>query len=128
MAQSCYILYVAMMVVPIINCANHGPGVKFSHATGVDSLHRLTMGKHQYLQKASWRFLIKLHTQHHWAVEKVAYCFWTDRTGTLVAMATYSFKWKTQGPWLTMANGPLHKLPIPVVKFGRQLADLDQII
>ena len=30
-------------------------------------------------------------TQRHWAVGKVAYCFWSDRTGTLVAMATYMF-------------------------------------
>ena len=28
-----------------INCASHAPGVKFGHAPGVDSLHRLTMGK-----------------------------------------------------------------------------------
>ena len=32
-------------MVLYINCANHAPGVKFGHAPGVDSLHRLTMGK-----------------------------------------------------------------------------------
>ena len=29
------------LVVPIIKCANHAPGVKFGHAPGVNSLHRL---------------------------------------------------------------------------------------
>ena len=33
------------LMVIYINCANHVPGVKFGHAPGVDSLHRLTMGK-----------------------------------------------------------------------------------
>ena len=28
-----------------INCASHAPGIKFGHAPGVDSLHRLTMGE-----------------------------------------------------------------------------------
>ena len=32
-------------MVLYINCASHAPGVKFGHAPGVDSLHRLTMGK-----------------------------------------------------------------------------------
>ena len=32
-------------MVLYINCAIHAPGVKFGHAPGVDSLHRLTMGK-----------------------------------------------------------------------------------
>ena len=32
-------------MVLYINCANHAPGVKFGQAPGVDSLHRLTMGK-----------------------------------------------------------------------------------
>ena len=56
---------------------------------GVDSLHRLTMGKlsNINISKASWQILFKLHTQCHWAVKKVAYCFWADQTGTLVAMA-----------------------------------------
>ena len=59
-----------------INCANHAPGVKVGHAPGFDSLHRLTMGKHSNINifKASWRILIKLQTQHHLALEKVAYC------------------------------------------------------
>ena len=39
--------------------------------------------KIQY-SKASRQILIKLHTQHHWAVGKVAYCFWADQTGTLI--------------------------------------------
>ena len=83
------------LVVPTINCANHGPGVIFDHATGVDNLHRLTMGKYSNINlnisKARSRIWIKLHTQHHWSVEKVAYCFWTDQTGSLVAMTTYTF-------------------------------------
>ena len=33
------------LMVLYINCAIHAPGVKFGHAPGVDSLHRLTMGK-----------------------------------------------------------------------------------
>ena len=36
------------------------------------------------ISRASRQILIKLHTQHHWAVGKVAYRFWADRTGTLV--------------------------------------------
>ena len=32
------------LMVLYINCASHAPGVKFGHAPGVDSLHRLTMG------------------------------------------------------------------------------------
>ena len=31
------------------------------------------------ISKASRQILIKLHTQHHWAEGKVAFCFWTDR-------------------------------------------------
>ena len=33
------------LVVPIINCAIHAPGVKFGQAPEVDSLNRLAMGK-----------------------------------------------------------------------------------
>ena len=33
------------LMVLYINCASHAPGVKFGHPPGVDSLHRLTMGK-----------------------------------------------------------------------------------
>ena len=33
------------LMVLYINCASHAPGVKFGHAPGLDSLHRLTMGK-----------------------------------------------------------------------------------
>ena len=33
------------LMVLYINCAIHAPGVKFGHAPGVNSLHRLTMGK-----------------------------------------------------------------------------------
>ena len=33
------------LIVLYINCAIHAPGVKFGQAPGVDSLHRLTMGK-----------------------------------------------------------------------------------
>ena len=32
-------------MVLYVNCDIHAPGVKFGHAPGVDSLHRLTMGK-----------------------------------------------------------------------------------
>ena len=34
-------------MVLYINYAIHAPGVKFDHAPGVDSLHRLTMGKNK---------------------------------------------------------------------------------
>ena len=33
------------LMVLYINCAIHAPGVKFGHAPGVDSFHRLTIGK-----------------------------------------------------------------------------------
>ena len=33
------------LMVLYINCASHAPEVKFGHAPGVDSSHRLTMGK-----------------------------------------------------------------------------------
>ena len=33
------------LMVLYINCGSHAPGVKFGHAPGVDSIHRLTMGK-----------------------------------------------------------------------------------
>ena len=33
------------LMVLYINCASHAPGVKFGHAPGVDSFHRLTTGK-----------------------------------------------------------------------------------
>ena len=33
------------LMVLYINCVSHAPGVKFGHAPGVDSLHRLTIGK-----------------------------------------------------------------------------------
>ena len=33
------------LMVLYINCASHAPGVKFGHAPGVDSFHRLTIGK-----------------------------------------------------------------------------------
>ena len=48
----------------------------------------IIIGKHSNIgiSKASWRILIKFHTQHYLAVRKVAYCFGADRTGTLVAM------------------------------------------
>ena len=61
---------------------------------GVDSLHRHTMGKHSNINisKVSKRILIKLNKKkYHLAVGKVAYCFGADRTGTLVAMTTYTF-------------------------------------
>ena len=33
------------LMVLYINCASHAPGVKFGHVPGVDSFHRLTIGK-----------------------------------------------------------------------------------
>ena len=33
------------LMVLYINCASHAAGVKFGHAPGVDSFHRLTIGK-----------------------------------------------------------------------------------
>ena len=33
------------LMVLYINCASHAPGAKFGHAPGLDSLHRLTIGK-----------------------------------------------------------------------------------
>ena len=59
------------------NCANHAPVAKFGHAPGINSLYRLTIGKHSNINtsKASRWILIKLSTQHHWAVEKIVYCW-----------------------------------------------------
>ena len=96
------------LMVFYIYYANHAPGVKFGHAPGLDCIYRLTVGKHSNISisKASRQILIKLHTQHHWAVGKITYCFWTDRTGTLVAMTTNtkenqkSFSLKPKGPQL----------------------------
>ena len=47
-----------------INCANHATGVKFCHSQGVDSLHRLTIGKYSNISisKGSQRILIKLYS------------------------------------------------------------------
>ena len=33
------------LMVLYINCASHAPGVKFGHVPGLDSFHRLTIGK-----------------------------------------------------------------------------------
>ena len=33
------------LMVLYINCASHAPGVKFGHAPGLDSFHRLTIEK-----------------------------------------------------------------------------------
>ena len=65
-----------LMVLYII-CANHAPGAKFGHASGVDSLHRLTIGKYSNINisKTSGRILVKLHTQHHLAIGKIALLF-----------------------------------------------------
>ena len=78
------------------SCAIRVLRVKLGQAPGVNSLHRFTTGKTSKINisKASRWILYKLHTQHHLAVGKVAHCFWADLTGTLVAMATYTFKWK----------------------------------
>ena len=58
------------LMVHYIDCANHAPGFKFGHVPGVDSLHRLPIGKHSNINisKASRLILIKLYTQHHWAI------------------------------------------------------------
>ena len=63
------------LMVLYINCANHVPGVKFGHAPGVDSLHRLTIGKTKkiFFSETTW---------------PTALIFW----------------------YVAMANGPLHKL------------------
>ena len=41
------------LMVLYINCASHAPGVKFGHAPGVDSLHRLIMGKTNKIKSSS---------------------------------------------------------------------------
>ena len=52
------------------------------------------------VSKANRWILIKLHTQHYWELRKVAYCFWADWTGTVVAMTRYRKKIfsETTGP------------------------------
>ena len=44
------------LMVLYINCAIHAPGFKFGHAPGVDSLHRLTMGKNSkiFFSETTW--------------------------------------------------------------------------
>ena len=58
------------LMVLYINCAIHAPGVKFGHAPGVDSLHRLTMGKKIFFSETTgptalifctWQWLIVLY-------------------------------------------------------------------
>ena len=60
------------LMVLYINCASHAPGVKFGHAPGVDSLHRLTIGKtkkiffsettgHTALIFCMWQWLMVLY-------------------------------------------------------------------
>ena len=52
-------------MVLYINCAIHAPGVKVGHAPGVDSLHRLTMGKKSSSLKplifCMWQWLMVLY-------------------------------------------------------------------
>ena len=60
-------------MVLYINCAIHAPGVKFGHAPGgggVDSLHRLTMGKKIFFSETTgptalifgmWQLLMVLY-------------------------------------------------------------------
>ena len=73
------------------NCAIHAPGVEFGHSPGVDTLHRLSTGKPSNINvsKGSRQISVKFHTQYHLAEGKLAYSFWANRTGTLVAMAAY---------------------------------------
>ena len=56
------------LVVPIINCVNHDPRVKIGHALGVDCIRSVTTGKPSNIQ-----WVIKLYTQHYWAVGKVVF-------------------------------------------------------
>ena len=58
------------LMVLYINCAIHAPGVKFGHAPGVDSLHRLTMGKKIFFSETTgptalifcmWQWLMVLY-------------------------------------------------------------------
>ena len=79
------------LMVLYINFASHAPRVKFGHAR----LQRLTMG----------------HTQHHLAVEKVAYCFGQIRlelwlpcfNGEKIFFSEIFDVW-----YVAMANGLLH--------------------
>ena len=57
-------------MVLYINCVIHAPGVKFGHAPGVDSLHRLTMGKKIFFSETTrptalifcmWQWLMVLY-------------------------------------------------------------------
>ena len=52
------------MVLYII-CADHAPGAKFGHASGIGSLHRLIIGNHSNINisKTNRRILVKLHIQ-----------------------------------------------------------------
>ena len=42
------------IMVLYINYASHAPEVKFGHAPGVDSLHRLTMAWGGWIRSVSW--------------------------------------------------------------------------
>ena len=65
-------------MVLYINCAIHAPGVKFGHAPGVDSLHRLT----------SRPILIKFNVNHNWVGGLMALGFGADCIKIVVSMAT----------------------------------------
>ena len=77
-------------------------GSNVATARVVVSLHRLTIENHSKfnISKASRWILIKLHTQHDWAVGKVAYCFWISgcHGNIYVLMGKKSSSLKPQGP------------------------------
>ena len=92
---------------PLYQLCHSCPWVKFGHAPGVNSLHRLTMGKHSNINisKASWQILIKLHPQRHWAVEKVAYCFF-GQIGLEPWQHTYFNRKKKKKIFFSETTGP----------------------
>ena len=66
--QSFYTLYEAMFGSPHYKLCQSCPWGQICPRPGIDSLHRLTIGKSLSINisKASGWILIKLHTQHHW--------------------------------------------------------------
>ena len=46
--------------------------------------------EHEYISPTSGPIATKSYLNHHWGGGKAAICFWPDRIGTLVSMATDS--------------------------------------
>ena len=66
---------------------------------GVHSFHRLTVGKYSKvsISKASRRIVIKLHTQHHWAEERLHLVFGQIGLELWLPLQHIHYKYKMSG-------------------------------